>query len=360
MKVAVIIDTWFPFVGGGQINAWEISKRLAHKGQDVEIITRNCGKDSLQSIKNLKVAKLGPKSKTGNNFSKIIFIFRAFFYVHKRDFDLVHAHAFFPGITARLVTVFKGTPSIFTVHGTSLNTKLNGLASRLVENFILTKILYSAQITVSRDFYKIKNVNKNIIFIPNGAYIKNYNSNTQKENLLCAARLHPQKNLDNLIKAFKIIERKYPHIKLQIAGDGPQKKYLQELVKNLNLNNKVKFLGLLDKKSLNKLYSTSKLFILSSVYEGQPLTVLEAFAAKLPVVVTRTGDLPYIVKEGVNGFFISDPLNPRSIATSIIKALNNNNLGKLGNNGFNLVKNNYTWDKIGQKTYELYRQTIKN
>ena len=64
--------------------------------------------------------------------------------------------------------LFKGIPTVFTVHGTSINTRLNNPISRWLEKFILTKIRYTAQITVSRDFIEIKNINKKIFYIPNG------------------------------------------------------------------------------------------------------------------------------------------------------------------------------------------------
>src|SRR3989344_4416398 len=171
MKVAILIDTWFPFIGGGQINAWEIARRIAKSNTQIDIITRNSGKDNLKYLKNLKVFKLGSKSNPNNSFSKIIFLIRSFFFIKSQGYDLIHAHAFLPGITARLLMVFKGIPAVFTVHGTLINTKLNNPISRWLEKFILTQILYSAQITVSRDFLKLKNINRKIFYIPNGVNI---------------------------------------------------------------------------------------------------------------------------------------------------------------------------------------------
>src|SRR3989338_10921447 len=103
MKVAVLIDTWSPVVGGGQINAWEISKRLAKKGVEIDIVTRNCGRDKLKRVKNLHVYKLGSKSAANNSLSKILFLFKSFIFISKKNYDLIHAHAFLPGITARLL-----------------------------------------------------------------------------------------------------------------------------------------------------------------------------------------------------------------------------------------------------------------
>src|SRR3990167_10374147 len=162
MKIAVIIDTWFPAIGGGQINAWEISRRIAKLGHQVDIITRNNGNDNLPQAKNLYIYKLGKRSDANNTLSRIYFLPKAFLFATGRNYDVIHAHAFLPGIVARLLMVFKGIPSIFTVHGTSINTNLNNHLSKWLEKFILTQILYSAQITVSRDFQKLKNINKNV------------------------------------------------------------------------------------------------------------------------------------------------------------------------------------------------------
>src|SRR3990172_7619654 len=154
MKIAVLIDTWFPFVGGGQINAWEISKRVAQYGEEVEIITRNCGSDNLQKLKNLKVTKLGKLSKADDDLSRLKYLLQALVYIVRNDFDLVVAHAFLPGLVARLLMVIKKKPAILVVHGTSIGTSLNRGPKALLEKFILTQIKYSAEITVSKDFLK--------------------------------------------------------------------------------------------------------------------------------------------------------------------------------------------------------------
>ena len=270
MKVAVIIDTWFPYLGGGQINAWEVSKRLAKSGVSIDIITRNNGNDNLKTSKNIKVIKLGSRSQPFDTVSKFLFLIKSFFYLYSHQYDLIHAHAFLPGIVARAVVVTKGIPAVFTVHGTSLGTELLGPVQKLIEKFILTQILYSAQITVAKDFLKIKNINENIFYIPNGIKIDNFDRiKTQKSRavtLLFVGRLHPQKNLPNLIDAFSQVLQNHPNIRLKIAGDGPQKTTLVQKVKSLKLAKSIIFLGEVLGRDLIKLYKSSHLFILPSIY----------------------------------------------------------------------------------------------
>lgn len=363
MKVALIIDTWFPTVGGGQINALEISKRLAGKGMKIDIITRNTGADNLKLPPNLSIIKLGGKTKPSDPFSKSLFLIRSYLYILRKDYDLIHAHAFLPGITARLISITKGKPSIFTVHGTSIGTSLNNPAKEWLEKLILTGILYNCQITVSRDLLKLKNVNRKIYYIPNGVDVKEFDSvvatKSKNPTLIFVGRLHPQKNLQNLIKAISFVKKDTPKIKLLIIGDGQQKESLKNLAKDLGLTSNVLFKGQLQSKELVKLYKSSHIFILPSIYEGQPLTVLEAWASKLPVIVSSTGDLPYLVKEGYNGYLIGNPQDPEEIAFKIKKALLSKNLQSIGQNGYNLVVKTFSWKNSAQKTLEVYNEIAR-
>lgn len=360
MKVAVIIDTWFPFIGGGQINAWEISRRLAAKGVKIDIITRDTGNNKLKIPNNLNVLKLGARVNYNDNFSKIVFLARSFFFIKNRDYDIVHAHAFLSGVTARLLMAFKGIPAVFTIHGTSLGTKLNSFLSRSIEKFILTQIRYTAQITVSRDFLTLKNVNKNIAYIPNGVNVKMFDKVKAKKfkspTLIFVGRLHPQKNLKTLISAIDIVKKKIPKINLIIIGKGQLKNKLIKLVKSKNLQKNVKFLGERSNNDLIRLYKSSHIFILPSIYEGQPISLLEAWAAKLPVIVSKTGDCQFLVKENENGYLINDPTNANDITKWIDKALNNRNLSNLGENGYKLVKNQYSWEKSALLTFKVYEE----
>lgn len=362
-KVAVIVDTWFPFIGGGQINALEISKRIVRDNDfKVDIITRNNGKNDLKLPKNLKQIRLGPYSKPANQILKLIFLIYAIIYIYKRNYDLVHAHAFLPGIAAKILSISKKTPTVFTVHGTSIGTNLTNQFQEQIEKIILTKIKYDSQISVSRDFMKLKNVNRNIIYIPNGINLKDFdNLKAVKEKLptlIFVGRLHPQKNIITLLSAYKLVKNKVPSIMLNIVGNGPQLKEIKNKIDDLNLEGSINLMKSKKGNELIKQYKRSTLFILPSIYEGQPLTLLEAWAAKLPVIVTKTGDCQFLVKEGLNGFFIKNPRSPSQIADSIYNALKNKNLKKIGERGYALVRDNFSWDKSARETLKIYRKLL--
>lgn len=356
-KIAVLTDTWLPYKGGGQINAYEISKRIASSQIQIDVITRDVGNDFLKLPKNLKIIKLGHRAQQPLSiFSQISFLILSLFFLYKNKYDLIHAHAYLPGITARLIAITKGTPTVFTVHGTSINTHLNNRFKERFEKFILTEIIYSEQITVSRDFIKVKNVNKKISYIPNAVDIKEFKIKVKKNRdpqVIFVGRLHKQKNIKTLVGAISFVVKNLPKIKLLIVGDGPQKLELKELVRDLKLTNHIIFTGELKRKELIKKYKESWLFVLPSLYEGQSLSLLEALTAKLPVITTKTGDSPYLVKNGINGFLLGKPKDPEELATLVEKALNREN-------GYNFEKlHNFSWDKSAKETLKVYEKYLK-
>lgn len=359
MKVAVIIDTWFPYIGGGQINAWEISKRLADKKTEIDIITRNNGKENLKYPKNVKVYKLGYQSKPDDNISKIVFLFLSFIFLINRDYDLIHVHPFLPAPVAKLLSVLKRVPVILTVHGTRLFEPEKKTPSRLLEKFILTGIKYDMQISVTQAFLKIPNVNKSIVVIPNGIDHRKFAtmkiSKFSKPTVLWVGRFDPVKRVEDLILATKYISKKIKNLQLVLVGYGYQEEKLKKLVRDSKLKN-VKFLGFKTNNELITLYKKSHVFVLPSSSEGQPLTLLEAQAASLPVVATNVGGIPEVIKHNYNGLLVPSQ-KPQLIANAIIKVLQKKN--NFGSTGLRDIKKKYSWIKTAKSTLETYLRVTK-
>ena len=118
------------------------------------------------------------------------------------------------------------------------------------------------------------------------------------------ARLDLTKDTTTLLRAFAAVAlpRLDPKLKLLIVGDGDQRAKLEELVSMLNLNRAVIFAGM--RRDVPRMLRAMDVFALSSVSEGMPLTVLEAMAARLPVVATNVGALPELVEDGKTGFLV--------------------------------------------------------
>lgn len=360
MRIAVVIDTWFPAVGGGQINAWEISKRISKKGNQVDIITRSNGKYKGEELKNLNVVQLGSRSNPDNNISRIFFLIKAFLLLRRKKYDVIHLQAFLPGLLSPLIRHFLKKPTIFTVHGTRMFEKNPEPSFGFwLEKIILTKIKYDAEISVTKAFLKFKNVNRNIRVIGNGVDFKKFeNIQVMKApypKILWVGRFDKVKRVDNLIMAMENIIQKIPKAKLTLVGYGYEENNLQKLSKKLNLNKHIEFVGKKTGADLIREYKSSYLFVLPSSSEGQPITLLEAQAAYLPVVATKTGGIPEIVKDGVDGLLVT-PNDINALADAIIWCLTNKN--NLGQKGQQMIAKMESWNEISDKTLSAYKSLI--
>ena len=150
---------------------------------------------------------------------------------------------------------------------------------------------------------------------------------------------------------------KFPNLKLQIVGKGKIKSELVSLARSLNIQKSVQFTGEKKGKEIIKHYKSSHLLLLPSLYEGQPLVLLEAWASHLTPVATKTGDIPYLIKDSVSGFLIKGT-GPKDITSAVLRALKAD-LNTTAQNGYNFVKENYTWENAAKQTKKVYESLIK-
>lgn len=135
--------------------------------------------------------------------------------------------------------------------------------------------------------------------------------------LLFAGRLHPQKDPLLLIDAFAAL--KQDNIHLLMAGAGELKSELQAKIEHLGLSSQVTMLGALPQDKLAALHQVSSVFVLSSVYEGLPLTVLEALSSGTPVVTTNSGETPDFLT--TESGIVCYERTPQAIAEALAKIL---------------------------------------
>lgn len=130
------------------------------------------------------------------------------------------------------------------------------------------------------------------------------------------ARLDKVKDQAGLISAFKLLREAtgHPDCRLIIAGEGPQRKELERQIAELDLVDTVRPLG--NRGDVAELLAECDVFALSSIAEGMPLTVLEAMAARLPVVATDVGSVALVVEDGVTGTLVPAG-NPHAMAAAL-------------------------------------------
>lgn len=143
--------------------------------------------------------------------------------------------------------------------------------------------------------------------------------------------LEPLYNVQCTVRAFRLIQDRYPEASLIIAHDGPSQKQIKELVAELHLQNVI-FLGAVSQDQMPTIYDQADIYVMSPQIDNMPGSVLECFAAGLPVIATSVGGIPYILKHERTGLLV-DPDNHSAIAASAFRLLEEKELAtKLARN----------------------------
>ena len=179
--------------------------------------------------------------------------------------------------------------------------------------------------------------------------------------LLFVGRLIGRKGIDDLLRAFAIVKPSFPEARLTIVGDGPQRADLVRLTGELHLLDSVDFRGTLRGYELDKAYSQCTALILPSkdvatdtANEGLGLTLIEASMHGKPLIGTRHGGIPEVVKDGENGFLVP-PGNPSSLADAIRNLLGNEGLARrMGERALQMARSRFTWERATDVLLESY------
>lgn len=160
--------------------------------------------------------------------------------------------------------------------------------------------------------------------------------------------------VDRVLRAFAIIQGKFPEATLEIVGDGSQRRTLETLAKDLNLR-KTTFRGQVNPNEIAAVYDAADIYLNGSEIDNQPLSLLEAFACGLPIVTTDAGGIPDIVSDRKTGMVV-----PRGdyaqIAERADELLNNPSLARL------MVENGrreclkYSWDAVRSAWLDTYHK----
>ena len=248
-------------------------------------------------------------------------IWRFFRYLRHFRPDLIHAHMFHASILARIARLATGIPLVCTIHSEIECSHRKTSASLREWLYRVTDFAASRTTAVSKRVRE-RYVEKQIVpahrieVIDNGVDVDRFRPDAEqrsqtRESLLwggsfvwlAAGRLAIAKDYPNLIEAFHQVHREFPNSRLAIAGEGPLRPTVEEVVAHHGLESAVSLLGLRD--DVPQLMNACDAFVMSSAWEGGPLVLLEAAACARPVVSTEVGIAPQIAIPGKTGFLVS-------------------------------------------------------
>jgi glycosyltransferase involved in cell wall biosynthesis len=219
-------------------------------------------------------------------------------HLHRLRIDIVHIH--FGGRSVRwLARAATGAKIVVHLHG------------RILEPRGLSPIDFSARgadiMVAASDAVASRVVGGPARVIYAGTDVPPRDSNALRRStseviLGTAGRLIPRKGVEFLLSAAATLQDEFPNLRVEIAGSGPQRPYLEQTSARLRLTEHVKFLGWID--DLRSVLPRWDIFVMPSLEEGFPIAALEAMAAGLPVVASGVGGVPELVEDGKTGWLI--------------------------------------------------------
>ena len=375
-KICHLSGTTVP--GGGPEHIYQLLKRLNRNEWEVVVCTFQDGSywDKFNSL-GVKTYNLVLRKLSLYTPFKLLSILR------KEKPDLIHTHGKGPGLYGRIIGKLLNIPVIHTFHGFHYED-LSPLTkwAHLTADIFLT-LITDQHIFVSAGEKKRARIirlldEENSTVIHNGVdhdYIRNLsvNRNEVLKSIGCEnwennkilgtlSRLSPEKGILNLLSAFSKVIQEIPDLRLIIVGGYPEEHvdyYLKvkELIEKENLTEHVRILGY--RQDAIEILKCMDFYISSSLSEGLPISMLEAFAAGVPTIATEITGNKDILRNSVFGV-LAEPHSPESLSRGIVKMtqLTQKERDILVRNAYNRINNHFTIDEMAGKTALLYKHIL--
>jgi len=358
-------------IGGGITHLLNLSKQLIKEGYKVTIISSKSSEKTRipKEYKKINFIYVGLEHKKFENYHgvwKIFYLFwrlafeLSFLYETKKILrklkpDIINTQSL---ITASLPASLFGFRFFVTAHGIHnygfkklytikkdfFASKIGAKIYSLIEKFNTKKA--ATIICLGKETFEYYKKYNKCEIIANGVDIKKFKPGKKKKNLIISVgRLTEQKQVDRLILAMDELK----NYELWVIGLGP----LESKIKRLCEERKnCKFLGYKNQDEIAKLMAKAMFTVLPSEFEGLPISMLEAMACGVIPIATKVGDIPDVISEGKNGFFLENN-KPKTIVEKM-KKINKKNLDKISKNAKKTIEKNYSWEKIAEKYIQIY------
>ena len=374
MKIGIVC---YPTFGGSGVVATELGLELSKKNHEVHFITysqpvrlellgANVHFHEVH-VPNYPLFHYQPYELALS--SKIVDMVK----VHQ--IDVLHVHYAIPhayaGYMAKKMLHEEGIelPIVTTLHGTDITLVGSHPFYKTAVTFSINKsdAVTSVSQSLKEDTKRLFNTKKDITVIPNFIDLDKYTPTTKncQRDLLAMpdervithiSNFRSVKRIPDVIHIFHAIQKEIPS-KLMMIGEGPEREKAEKLCTELNIENKVVFLG--NSNEVNKILCFSDLFLLPSETESFGLSALEAMASGVPVVSSNSGGLPEVNINGVSGF-LSPVGDIKSMSQNAIHILKNKTDLEVFKKGAKSTALKFDIHQIVPAYEEIYKTALKN
>jgi len=290
--------------------------------------------------------------------------------IHKSEpIDLIHAHAALPcGHAASLLSQDLGVPCVVTVHGLDayFTRQVHGFAGSWCER--VARFVYRSAARVIGISSRVCEQVAAAVSAPlkmqviyNGVDCEKFRPASyepERRVVLSVGNLIPIKGHALVLRAFAAVKREFPDLIYEIIGDGPERTHLQRLVKDLNIAERVRFLGRQSRNQVAEAVRRCSVFALPSRYEGLGCVYLEAMATEKPVIACRGQGIEEIIDHRDNGWLIT-PNHLDELTNALTRLLADAPLRqRLGSNARRTVLASHTLDHQAASLAAVYKECV--
>lgn len=317
MKIGIVC---YPTFGGSGVVATELGKGLAKKGHQVHFITYTQPARLDFFNENIFYHEVNIASYPLFQYppyesalaGKMVDV------VKYEKLDLLHVHYAIPHATSAFLAkqILKchgiNIPVITTLHGTDITIVGKDASLAPVVTFSINESdgVTTVSEDLRKDTYEAFEIRKEIVVIPNFVDLERFKKQPKEhfKRIICpndekllvhTSNFRKVKRIEDIIKVFAKLKKQIPS-KLLLVGDGPERGPMEQLSRDMNLGEDVRFVGKLD--AIEEVLSVADLFLMPSEKESFGLAALEAMACEVPVISSNTGGLPELNVQGVTGF----------------------------------------------------------
>jgi len=381
MNIGFFTDTYLPQINGVAISIDSFRRELERRGHSVYVFAPRVPghKEKDSRVMRFRSLSLGPffsgKGSMMANRLVMPFSVHNYFKLHDIKLDIIHSHTEMGmGTLAIFAAKRLNVPHVHTYHtlypeyvhylgkGKIISKKGAEKLSALYCNRCQTVIAPSQKIKELLWKYGVK---KQIEVLETGidlplysvakkdTFRKKYGIDEKTKILLCVGRQGKEKGMDVILWAHAAanIEK----CLLVFVGDGPERPNLERMAKDLGIDKKVLFTGLLPYQEVVQAYAAADLFVFASVTETQGIVLLEAAASGLPIIAVNDSVVSQYVHPGQNGVLVKDA---KEMAKEIIKFFENPWEAAKMEKVSRQIAASYSIQNQTEKLLEIYRQTL--
>jgi glycosyltransferase involved in cell wall biosynthesis len=292
--------------------------------------------------------------------------------VRRHNIDVVHAHWMVPqGLVTAAASPLMRRPVVVTGHGSDVFEMRRGIRLKMLR-FAADRATLCT--TVSRALHdalrELTGVDS--LVIPMGVDTSLFEARRPRSgkqirsspHILFVGRLVDQKGVEHLLEAVSLLRSRYPGARLEVIGDGPQRRSLENMARGLGVAGQVAFRGAIANSDMPAQYGKADLFVLPSVRhqdgdtEGLSVALLEAASSGLPVVASGIGGITDVIEHGQSGLLV-EPADPAAIASALDELLRDDNLRRsIARAARQKVTERYSWDSVAQRLETAYESVV--